>query len=88
MFNYLAYQPFRKPMAILFGMSTLLICWLSFITGRDIPPNALALLLGSNGIIQSWAFGTSSYEHMLDCKRGACDVTEQSREQSNKTKKK
>lgn len=61
-FKYLASLPWRKPLAIIYGIGTLLLITACFILERDIPPNAYHLLVVTDTVIFSWAYGTSAAE--------------------------
>lgn len=61
--------PWRKPLAMTVAVVSLVDIQISIITGVDIPPNTMSLLMALNGIIISWAYGTSAYESIAKSER-------------------
>lgn len=61
-FHYLASLPWRKPLAIIYGIATLGIILACFVMQKDIPTNAYHLLVVTDTVIFSWAYGTSTTE--------------------------
>lgn len=63
LFVYLNGLPWTKPAAIIVCFVDLAVFALSWITGRDIPPNATQLGIWFGGAIFGIAAGKSAYEH-------------------------
>ena len=63
LFLYLNSLPWTKPVAIIVCFVDLAVFALSWITGRDIPPNATQLGIWFGGAIFGIAAGKSAYEH-------------------------
>ncbi len=63
LFLYLNGLPWTKPVAIIVCFVDLAVFVLSWITGRDIPPNATQLGIWFGGAIFGIAAGKSAYEH-------------------------
>ena len=63
LFLYLNNLPWTKPVAIIVCFVDLAVFALSWITGRDIPPNATQLGIWFGGAIFGIAAGKSAYEH-------------------------
>jgi hypothetical protein len=61
--------PWRKPLAMTAGFSTLCLVCLSFAFNRDIQPNACNLLIWIDTVIFSWAYGTSAAEAIQNAKK-------------------
>lgn len=62
LFLYLNNLPWTKPVAIIVCFVDLAVFALSWITGRDIPPNATQLGIWFGGAIFGIAAGKSVYE--------------------------
>lgn len=54
--------PWRKPLAMTAAIITIIMIFGAWITGRDIPDNASTALIWFDGVIFSWAYGTSAFE--------------------------
>lgn len=59
--------PWRKPLAMITAMVTITLVVVAWATGRDIPNNATMVLLWFDGVIFSWAYGTSAFEAVKKC---------------------
>ncbi len=62
LFLYLNNLPWTKPVAIIVCFVDLSVFALSWLTGRDIPPNATQLGIWFGGAIFGIAAGKSAYE--------------------------
>lgn len=62
LFLYLNNLPWTKPVAIIVCLVDLAVFTLSWLTGRDIPPNATQLGIWFGGAIFGIAAGKSVYE--------------------------
>lgn len=76
LFLYLNNLPWTKPVAIIVCFVDLAVFALSWITGRDIPPNATQLGIWFGGAIFGIAAGKSAYEHGKHAVLGAAKEDE------------
>jgi hypothetical protein len=54
--------PWRKPLAMTAAIVTIIMIFGAWVFNRDIPDNASTALIWFDGVIFSWAYGTSAFE--------------------------
>ncbi len=54
--------PWRKPLAMTAAIITIIMIFGAWVLQKDIPDNASTALIWFDGVIFSWAYGTSAFE--------------------------
>ena len=74
--------PCRKPLAMTAAIITIIMIFGAWVLQKDIPDNASTALIWFDGVIFSWAYGTSAFEAVKENNKktqnyGGCEINDE-----------